>query len=166
MMTRSPVSYSPQQTSCLSGHGTTSSTVVCCYSGKAASERLHARSVDTLHIVSLHVLMHMVAALCYCRKLIRRVLAFCHSHKVYSNLRLMCNCAARCPDEETWSKRPLPQFMQRYCKLLCKPVVQLAERMFEELGSRGKQAVIELSKASSQRYLEAADKDPVDCGRR
>ena len=56
--------------------------------------------------------------------------------------------------------------MQRYCKLLCKPVVQLAERMFEELGTQGKQAVIDLSKASSERYLEAADKDPVDWDRR
>ena len=66
------------------------------------------------------------------------------------------------PSQKIWAKRPLATFMQRYCKLLWDPVQLLADKMLSELGNLGQQAVLRLSKASSQRYLDLADREPVD----
>ena len=66
------------------------------------------------------------------------------------------------PSQKVWAKRPLAPFMQRYSKLLWDPVRLLADKMLPELGNLGQQAVLRLSKASSQRYLDTADREPMD----
>lgn len=78
----------------------------------------------------------------------------------------MCDYAVTHPSEKVWNKRPLAEFMQRYSKLLCEPVRLLADKMLPELGNHGLQATLRLSKASSERYLQPADKTPEDHGRR
>lgn len=66
------------------------------------------------------------------------------------------------PTEKSWSRRPLPEILQQYCKLMCEPVKLLADRMIQELGSLGKAKVLSMSRAAAERSLEPTDRDPVD----